>query len=441
MSHCLDPHGPGGLFNYELRQCDQNESPLFDRSSRVAIVGGGPSGIYMAKLLHDRGFQHLTLFEKEGRVGGKSKNLILADGEKVDVGTVWTTNKYECVELLADEVGMSERPVNPDGKTSHLVSSTDARLVNMTAPNFGIFDVWAADYAFRKYGVNPAAYEATLRANATAYIGLWTETMGSFEYMFPDKQTVNFDILNQSFLSWLENHSLYALIPRLIFTTSGQGYGNLETMPAYYGLMWNHPNFVVGDNTSSQSGLLEDFQTMFERILDTTDTTIKLKTQVVKIDRTAQGVKIDYIEECSAPQGKATELFDFLIMAAPMPTSLKMLANPTEEELELFSSYNYKSVRYDVGYLNFTGGVGPFNLFSWIDRHNKQTDYHVVSLNEDGDTETCLLTQDGIDGALTMLRQGRIDAGILLKKTVISLHRCLSFQFLPLVPRRKQFAH
>ena len=139
MSHCLDPHGPGGLFNYELRQCDQNESPLFDRSSRVAIVGGGPSGIYMAKLLHDRGFQHLTLFEKEGRVGGKSKNLILADGEKVDVGTVWTTNKYECVELLADEVGMSERPVNPDGKTSHLVSSTDARLVIMTAPNFGIF--------------------------------------------------------------------------------------------------------------------------------------------------------------------------------------------------------------------------------------------------------------------------------------------------------------
>ena len=112
-------------------------------------------------------------------------------------------------------------------------------------------------------------------------------------------------------------------------------------------------------------------------------------------------------------RGERREHFDFLIMAAPMPTSLKMLANSTEEELELFSSYNYKSVRFDVSYLNSTGGVGPFNMFSWMDCHNKQTDYHIVSLNEDGDTETCLLTHDGIDGALTMARQGRMDAGIL----------------------------
>lgn len=364
----------------------------------------------MTKLLHDRGFKHLTLFEKEGRVGGKSKNLLLGDGEKVDLGTIWTASKYECIELLADEVNISERPVDPDNKTSRLVSSEEAFLVDMHAPNFGRFNVWLADYANRTYGVDPAKYEATLRANAEAYIDLWNKTMGSSEYMFPDKETVNFDALNQSFLSWLETHALYALIPRLILSTSGQGYGNLKTIPAFYGLMWNHPNFFAG--TGVQSGLLEDFQTMFERILNTTSTTIKLNSQILRIDRKAKGVVIEFIEERSARGGVTTEHYDFLIMAAPMPTALTMLANPTDKEIELFSSYNYKSVRYDIGYLHSTGDVGSFNLFSWMDRHDKQTDYHVASLNDDGDTVTYILTNDGIDGALTLARLGRIDAGI-----------------------------
>jgi hypothetical protein len=410
LSHCLNPSGPGGLFNYTLRQCDQNERPLFDKSSRVAIVGGGPSGILMAKLLHDRGFKHLTLFEKEGRVGGKSKSLLLDSGEKVDLGTIFTFNKYECVELLADQVNITERPVNPDNKTARLVSSKNSTLVNMTPPHFGNEDDWFAEYALSKYGVTLSEYGATLVANIKSYIDLWAETMGSFEYMFPDKETVNFDALNQTFLSWLENHSLYALIPRLIVLTSGAGYGNLETIPAFYGLMWNHPNYFGGNGTLSM--LLEDFQTMFERILNTTETTIKLKAEIVKIDRQGKGVVIDYIEGSPASQGKTREHFDFLIMAAPMPTALKMLEYPTDVELELFDKYNYKSVRYDIIYLESTGNVDPFNLFTWMDRLDQQTDFHVASFNEDGDTEMHILTRDGIDGALTMARIGRIDAGI-----------------------------
>lgn len=410
LSHCLNPHGPGGLFNNTLRECDQNEAPLFDKSSRVAIVGGGPSGILMAKLLHDRGFKDLTLFEKEDRVGGKSKTLLLDSGEKVDLGTIFTFNKYECVELLADQVNITERPVDPDKKTARLVSSEDAKMPNMTPPHFGNENSWYADYTFRKYGILPAEYFENLIANVKDYIDLWSETMGSFEYMFPDIETVKFDALNQTFLSLLENHKLYALIPRLIVTTSGAGYGNLETIPAFYGLMWNHPNYFGGNGTLSM--LLEDFQTMFERILNTTDTTVKLKTNIFKIDRTGKGVVIDYIEESSAHKGNAREYFDFLIMAAPMPSALKMLANPTDEELELFSSYNYKSVRYDIVYLESTGEVGPFNLFTWMDRLDKQTDFHVTSLNDNGDTEMYIRTRDGIDGALTMAQIGRIRAGI-----------------------------
>jgi hypothetical protein len=40
--------------------------------------------------------------------------------------------------------------------------------------------------------------------------------MGSFECMFPDKATLNFESINQSFLWWLEEQELHALTPQLI---------------------------------------------------------------------------------------------------------------------------------------------------------------------------------------------------------------------------------
>lgn len=433
LGHCIEPFGPGGILNFELRQCEEQESPPFNKESRIAIVGAGPAGISMVKLLHDRGFTDLTLFEKEGRVGGKSKSIELDDGERFDLGTIWTGGKYECVELLAEHVNMTEKPVNPDGQTPRLVSSDEARLLNMAPPEFGEFNQWSADYANRKYDVSLAEYGDILSQNAQAYIGLWAETMGSNEYMFPDESTVDFESLDQSFLSWLEDHNLYAFIPSLILSTSAQGYGNLETIPAFYGLMWNHPNLFGG--TGTQAGMFEDWQTMWERILSNTDATVKLETEILKIERKKNKVEIEYIgrnnifdrtKKSKRSKGKKgsrhrrSESFDFLIMAAPMPLALNMLEKPTSEELELFSKYNYKSVRYDVGYLESTGDVPKesFNLFSWMDRHNKQTDYHVAhrnpgskknsGSNKDTTIERNVLVRDGIDGALTLARLGRI---------------------------------
>lgn len=270
--------------------------------------------------------------------------------------------------------------------------------------------------------------------------------------MFPDEETLDFDALNQSFLSWLEERELYALISYLHVGFSAQGYGNLETIPAFYGLTWVHPNFFGALDGVNHSSLLEDWQTMFEvsylwmsnpskeyqviltpqflcnrlpaqRILASTRATVKLETKVVKIKRDIPEVVIEYIDiggegslssssSSGDSNGKITEAFDFLIMASPMPSALSMLQDPTVEELELFGKFNYKSVRYDIGFLESTGVVeDSFNLFSWLDRLDKQTDYHVASLNEDGETERYVIARDGIDGALTISRLGRVDAG------------------------------
>ena len=86
LKHCLDPTSPGGISDHELPQCGASSASDFGVESKVAIVGGGPGGISMAKLLHDRGFMHVTVLEKSGRIGGKSKTISL-EGGIVDVGT------------------------------------------------------------------------------------------------------------------------------------------------------------------------------------------------------------------------------------------------------------------------------------------------------------------------------------------------------------------
>jgi predicted NAD/FAD-binding protein len=129
---------------------------------------------------------------------------------------------------------------------------------------------------------------------------------------------------------------------------------------------------------------------MWERLLDATDATVHLDAEISWMKRRTESrhhnhspVEIEHTKKNGKKNGqkngkKKIETFDFVIMAAPMPSALDLLHRPTAEELELFSEHNYKTVRYDAGCLVDTGDVpeNTFNLFCWAD---KQTDCHVTS--------------------------------------------------------------
>jgi hypothetical protein len=55
LGHCLNVHGRGGLFNSTIPRCTDGQTSPITPDSRVAVVGGGPAGAFMAKLLNDRG--------------------------------------------------------------------------------------------------------------------------------------------------------------------------------------------------------------------------------------------------------------------------------------------------------------------------------------------------------------------------------------------------
>ena len=63
------------------------------QDENVCIVGAGPAGIDMALRLKDKGYSKITMFEKTGRVGGKSYDTQI-NGVYRPQGTIFITADY-----------------------------------------------------------------------------------------------------------------------------------------------------------------------------------------------------------------------------------------------------------------------------------------------------------------------------------------------------------
>lgn len=335
LDHCLHPTKAGGLQNYELRTCGAGETTAFARDATIAVVGGGAGGLSVAKLLADRGFTGVTVFEKEGRVGGKSKTWVDDnDATKTphELGACYMTGKYECVQAWLNEVGAGWFAA-PSDRVMH----DDADL-GLTGAATMPFASWLAGRALKDHGVATADFKATLAAEIHHYLAAYTAAFGSGEWMFPsDQSEVDFADLDCTFAAWLEKHEFKALVPFFLLSLSIQGYGNIDTTPAFLGLMWHHPNLVAAFAWEEPVLMLDDgFQAFWEKVAAKTHFLLRLDHEVTSIQRTDAAVTIAYTDATGAARSSD---FDILFMAAPMPDALSLFAAPTPNELTLLSSF------------------------------------------------------------------------------------------------------
>ena len=80
----------------------------FFNFSQVCIIGAGPAGIHMALKLKKLGHTDVTMFEKSGRVGGKSYDTKFR-GSAYPLGTIFFEPTYfDNIVPLAREYGVGE---------------------------------------------------------------------------------------------------------------------------------------------------------------------------------------------------------------------------------------------------------------------------------------------------------------------------------------------
>ena len=97
--------------------------------------------------------------------------------------------------------------------------------------------------------------EILLGRSVLRYIKLYDQIFGAFNYTMPLPPATEYqDQLDMNFKDFLTSNGLDALVPLIAYAHTAQGYGVIDTTPAFWGLSWISPELLIG-YTSAHLGL------------------------------------------------------------------------------------------------------------------------------------------------------------------------------------------
>ena len=289
---------------------------LESKGTRIAVIGAGAAGLTAAYTLKKLGYKQVTVFEKEGQVGGKVSTYFY-QGRPYEMGAVWITNDYSTVKGLVRELGVEKMPAR--------------RLDYMTADGTVLN---GPDYLLRSF--NPGLFSLAginFVMTLIRYAGLnWPGFVG----------------LPRDLHLPLEDFSIkYKFLPltqSLAAPMSGCGYGFYQEIPAQYWLKLMPMvvnSFFQGliPNQTSLWSFPAGFQQLWEELAKGLD--VRLNSEVTRITRTGQGRGTRIVVTAAGVDHE----FDRVILAIPLDKARGLMQTSAEEQ-DLFG--RIRNLRYAV---------------------------------------------------------------------------------------------
>ncbi|MBX9766662.1 MAG: FAD-dependent oxidoreductase [Bdellovibrionales bacterium] len=88
-----------------------NALPTQNRNSKIAIVGGGVSGLTAAYQLVKLGYKEITIFEAAGQVGGKVSTFYHPETKApYEIGAIIQSDSFKNIYAIAKDIGYADRP-------------------------------------------------------------------------------------------------------------------------------------------------------------------------------------------------------------------------------------------------------------------------------------------------------------------------------------------
>lgn len=243
----------------------------FQRKSRIAIVGAGPAGVHLASRLKQLGYMNLTLLERTGRVGGKSYTIYLdengqectqsvAAGEGTvdttscvahEVGSCFLHNGYRTVRNLIEEYRLTPE-VEPVGRavfSRYAADKWHAEELSRYIEHFvlEVVNNGSVGVPFWARMNDALTVIAALLDAVEGYNELHKEIFGNVEFSMAERPSIDkLRRINMTFSEFLTSNHLHALVGFLEIAQTAQGYGYIQSIPAFYGLSWVTPELLNG---------------------------------------------------------------------------------------------------------------------------------------------------------------------------------------------------
>ena len=276
---------------------------------KIAIIGGGASGMVTAYLLDKKGHQ-VTVFEKQPILGGHIRTL----NKNIK------PNQSDCNQFL--EGGVLEFPcafhhfleLMTDLKVELEPVAVGSALLLKDGRHF--LSALTIQKNFK--GIQRVIEYLKLNTLYARAAGLWVKTRSTQVhnlYNQPMSQYLNRECIRNSWLKLLTMYS-YSMPFNLI--------DNFPTEMAIPALR----DYVFVNWVRIKGGVYS----YIEKILERFTGEILLNVEVAKISRQPNSVKIGLSDG-------VTQLFDKVVFATPPDQVMKLLSDPTNEEIQRFSAW------------------------------------------------------------------------------------------------------
>lgn len=294
----------------------------------VAIIGAGPSGLAAADALRQLGYEQVTVFEKNARVGGKVYSVPTPAGV-VELGAVLASAKCELVLDLARRLGVEYAPY-PVAQ-----NFLDEHGRRHDAASF-----LASRYAADEIGCAIACYAAALER----FAAVDSDDMGEL----PDDLCLPFD-------HFAAKYGFTPVMELARGALIGFGYGYYETVPALYfmkliGWLFK-PDGAGGLRPGDFFMFPKGFQSLWEALACEHDVRLNACVSTLRRDIVTNTVHLTI-------DGGEPQIFDAAVVATPLQ-AVDRFVSLTRAEVDVLR--HLRSNRYVVSAFAASGlATGEF---------------------------------------------------------------------------------
>jgi hypothetical protein len=291
------------------------------RNSRIAIIGGGVSGITAAYALMKRGYR-VSLFETATRIGGKVES-VQVDGQTIELGAYFAMHDNKSLIRMAKEVGVL-RLLPSWHRFQIVVQKSDGSR---------------ASFPLESYWGNYSTLD--LIRGHVAFI--WALHRPAFRKLFrPGFYALHPDLTSLTMIEFANKYGFSSILEPFYNVGYACGYGAVKEHAALYSFKMmqfmervkrrRFLSFGLHPGLSMYEG---GFQVLWEGIISrlvSDGLTLRLGSQVTAVER--KNLPDGHVQ-ISITCKETVDNFDALIVATPPEQTLEYL-DATVEERDLF---------------------------------------------------------------------------------------------------------